>query len=330
MKTLVVGGAGYVGSHILGPLLRAGHEPIVFDNLSKGHRQAVGELPLVVGDLADGDALRRTLADHRIEAVMHFAAHCYVGESVTDPAKYYRNNVAGTLSLLEAMRDAGVWRIVFSSTCATYGEPAAQPISEALPQQPINPYGFTKLVIERALADFAAAYGFGYAALRYFNAAGADPDGRIGEDHDPETHLIPIVAQAALGRRSHVEIFGDDYPTPDGTCIRDYVHVLDLAEVHIRCLQRLQPGGAMAYNVGTGRGYSVREVVQAVERVSGRSVQTRIGPRRAGDPPELVADPGKIRRELGWRPRFDTLAAIVETAWRWHQSHPDGYRSPES
>jgi len=325
MNVLVVGGAGYVGSHVLGPLVEAGHRPIVYDNLCAGHREAVGEVPLVVGETADGDALRSVMTGHRIEAVMHFAAHSYVGESVTEPAKYYRNNVVGALSLLEAMRDTGVWRFVFSSTCATYGEPETQPMNEELPQEPINPYGFTKLVIERALADYAAAYGFGYAALRYFNAAGADPSGRTGEDHDPETHLIPIAAQVALGQRPHITVFGDDYPTPDGTCIRDYVHVLDLAEAHIQCLERLQPGGALAYNIGTGRGHSVREVVQTVEQVSGRSVATQVGPRRAGDPPELLADPAKIKRELGWQPRFDTLEAIVQTAWDWHHARPNGY-----
>jgi UDP-glucose 4-epimerase len=325
MNVLVVGGAGYIGSHTVRRLQETGHRPVVYDNLSEGHRDAVGDAPLVVGEMADRQCVVDAIGEHHIDAAMLFAAHCYVGESVEDPAKYYRNNVSAALELFDAMRAAGVGKVVFSSSCATYGVPEKQPMDESLPQQPINPYGFTKFAVERMLDDFAAAYGFGYALLRYFNAAGAHSSAEIGEDHEPETHLIPIVAQVALGQREHVGIYGADYPTPDGTCIRDYIHVNDLADAHIACLERLRPGEGMAYNLGIGRGYSVREVIDCVARISGRPVEARESPRRAGDPPELVSDAAKIRNELGWRPQFDTLDAIVETAWRWHESHPRGY-----
>jgi UDP-glucose 4-epimerase len=325
MRILVTGGAGYIGSHTVKLLLARGHDVRVYDNLAMGHHGAVPADRLVVGDLHETDRLDHALLIHRIEAVIHFAASAYVGESVRDPGKYYRSNVAGALSLLEAMRRQDVKRIVFSSTCATYGVPHQVPITEEEPQRPINPYGRTKLMIEQALADYSAAYGIGYAALRYFNAAGAAADGSIGEDHDPETHLIPLVLQAALGQRPHIEVFGTDYPTADGTCIRDYIHVDDLAEAHILALAKLTDGAALRYNVGTGRGYSVREVIQTAEAVTRRKVPVKDGPRRAGDPPELVASPAKVMKELGWKPRYIELAPIIETAWNWHRKHPKGF-----
>jgi UDP-glucose 4-epimerase len=325
MRILVTGGAGYIGSHTVKLLLARGHDVTVYDNLSEGHRKAVPADRLVVGDLKDVDHLDHVLVVNRIEAVVHFAASCYVGESVTDPAKYYLNNLSTSLNLLERCRRHGVNRFVFSSTCATYGVPTAVPITEAEKQLPINPYGNTKLAFERMLADYAPAYGIGYAALRYFNAAGAAADGSIGEDHDPETHLIPIVLQVALGKRPHVEIYGTDYPTPDGTCVRDYIHVDDLAEAHLLALAKLQPGRGMQCNVGIGRGYSVREVVRTAEEVTGKKIAVKEGPRRPGDPPALVAASDKIRRELGWSPKYTDLRSIVETAWIWHKNHPDGY-----
>lgn len=325
MNILVVGGAGYVGSHALRRLIRAGHSVWVYDNLSRGHRGAVPAGRLIEGEVADGPRLVEVLREHRIDAVMHFAAYALVNESVVDPAMYYRNNVIATLELLDAMRQAKVERFVFSSTTATYGEPGLSPIPETTPQQPINPYGFTKLVIERALADYAAAYGFAYAALRYFNAAGADPAGDIGEDHDPESHLIPIVLQVALGQREQVTIFGDDYPTADGTCVRDYIHVCDLADAHLLALERLQPGRGLCLNLGTGRGTSVREIIESCRRVTGHPIPASIGKRRAGDPPELVADARRAKEELGWVPQFTEVDEIVRTAWRWHRDHPRGY-----
>jgi UDP-glucose 4-epimerase len=325
MNILVTGGAGYVGSNAARLLARAGHDVWVYDNLSLGHRQAVAEGRLIVGELADGARLQEVLRQKQIDAVMHFAAFALVGESVTDPAKYYQNNVAASLSLLEAMRAAGVKQIVFSSTTATYGAPQRVPITEDEPQQPINPYGFAKLVIERALADYAQAYGFAYAALRYFNAAGASPDGDLGEDHTPESHLIPLVLQVALGQRERITIFGNDYPTPDGTCIRDYVHVDDLGAAHLLALERLRPGKGLALNLGTGRGHSVRQVIDACRKITGHPIPETIGPRRPGDPPELVADATRARVQLGWVPRYSDLDTIVETAWRWHRAHPRGY-----
>lgn len=325
MRILVVGGAGYIGSHTLRLLARTGHEVWAYDNLVFGHRGAVPQGQLVVGDLHERALLEQVLTQHKIEAVVHFAAFTQVGESVTDPAKYYRNNVVGTLSLLEAMRAVGVTRIVFSSTTATYGVPDVIPITEREKQKPINPYGHTKLMIEQALADYATAYGFGYAALRYFNASGASPDGDIGEDHTPETHLIPLVLQVALGQRPHIGVFGTDYPTPDGTCIRDYIHVDDLADAHLRALDRLQPGKGIMLNLGSGRGYSVREVIDACRSISGRPIPEVVQPRRAGDPPELVADSTAAQQVLGWVPRYQNIADIVATAWKWHSSHPHGY-----
>jgi UDP-glucose 4-epimerase len=327
VNILVTGGAGYVGSHAGRWLTRAGHEIWVYDNLSRGHREAVPAGRLIEGELADTAKLAGIMISKHIDAVMHFAAFALVGESVSDPALYYRNNVLGSLSLLEAMRASGVRRIVFSSTTATYGEPEKMPIREDFPQKPINPYGFSKLAVEHALTDYAVAYGLGYAALRYFNAAGATPDGDIGEDHDPESHLIPIVLQVALGQRKSISIFGEDYPTPDGTCIRDYVHVDDLAAAHLAALDRLQDGVGVKLNLGTGRGTSVREVIDACRKVTGHAIPVEIGQRRPGDPPELVADSSLARETLGWTPKYMEIGPIVETAWRWHKSHPRGYAS---
>lgn len=325
MNVLVVGGAGYIGSHMCRALLRAGHDVTVLDNLSTGFPEALKEGRLVRGDLLDRETTIRVLRDYHIEAVMHFAAAALVGESVTQPAKYYENNVVAALQLLEAMRACSVGKIVFSSTCATYGVPQTVPITEREPQFPVNPYGFTKLVIERAMDDYAQAYGLAFAALRYFNASGASPQGDIGEDHDPETHLIPIVLQAALRQRPHVTIYGDDYPTPDGTCIRDYVHVDDLAAAHLAALERLQPGQGIKVNLGTGIGYSVRQVIEACRQVTGCEIREVIGARRPGDPPELVADASLARQVLDWMPKYQRLRPIVETAWNWHRHHPHGY-----
>lgn len=325
MKILVTGGAGYVGSHAARLLAQAGHQVWIYDNLCYGHRAAALSGKFVEGQLADRAKLIALMQSEKIDAVMHFAAFAAVGESVVDPAKYYENNIVGTLHLLEAMRAAGVWRIVFSSTTATYGEPQIVPITESEPQKPINPYGFTKLVVEQALADYAHAYGFGYAALRYFNASGASPAGDLGEDHTPETHLIPLVLQVALGQRDHITIFGEDYPTPDGTCIRDYIHVDDLGSAHVKALELLQPGKALKLNLGTGHGASVREVIEACRRATGHAIPTVSGARRAGDPAELVADSSLAQETLDWRPKYPTIQSIVDTAWNWHRSHPHGY-----
>lgn len=327
MRVLVTGGAGYIGSHAVRLLERAGNDVWVYDNLSLGHRAAVPSGRLIEGELVDRARLIEVLSAHKIEAVMHFAAFAAVGESVVDPAKYYQNNVVSSLNLLEAMRASRVTRIVFSSTTATYGVPARIPITEQEPQEPINPYGFSKLVVEHALADYASAYGLAYAALRYFNAAGATPDGDLGEDHTPETHLIPLVLEVALGKRSEINVFGDDYPTPDGTCIRDYIHVDDLGAAHVLALARLEAGKGLQLNLGTGKGNSVREVIEACRKVTGHAIPTKIGPRRPGDPPELVADSSLAQRVLNWRPQYTDIESIVHTAWKWHSSHPQGYAS---
>jgi UDP-glucose 4-epimerase len=327
VRILVTGGAGYIGSHACRLLSRAGHEVWCYDNLSRGHRQAALAGRVIEGEVADQNKVEATLREHRIDAVMHFAAFALVGESVAEPHKYYQNNVVASLALLEAMRAADVKRIVFSSTTATYGVPDRVPITEDTPQRPINPYGFSKLVIERALLDYAHAYDFAFAALRYFNAAGASPDGDLGEVDRSQSRLIPLVLQVALGQREAITIFGDDYPTPDGTCIRDYIHVDDLASAHLQALERLTPGRGLLLNLGTGRGHSVRQVVDVCRRVSGREIPVRLAPRRPGDPAELVADASLARRVLDWQPRYPELEQIVETAWRWHSAHPQGFNS---
>ncbi|MBI2515514.1 MAG: UDP-glucose 4-epimerase GalE [Opitutae bacterium] len=327
MKVLVAGGAGYIGSHCVRQLLAAGHEPVVLDNFVYGHRAAIpAGVRLHEANLADAAALDRLFAAEKIDVVMHFAAYCYVGESVADPLKYYQNNFAAPLALLDAMLRHGVKKFVFSSTCATFGIPEKMPMTEDLPQAPINPYGQTKLDVENMLKAFARAYGLSFAAFRYFNAAGAAEDGSIGEDHEPETHLIPLAIGAAQGLRPALQVFGTDYPTPDGTCQRDYVHVDDLSRAHIAIFDKLAtPGAQFFYNLGTGTPTSVKEVIRAVEKVTGLKVPVNYAPRRAGDPPALYADSGKARRELGWTPKFATIDAIVETAWRWHKAHPQGY-----
>ena len=326
MRILVTGGAGYIGSHTVRLLLNHGHDVWVYDSLIYGHRAAVPAERLVVGELSEIHRIDQLVMERRIDAVVHFAAFAAVGESVQQPAKYWQNNVVNTLNLFECLRRHQVSRFVFSSTAATFGTPEKMPITEETPQRPINPYGLTKLTIERALADYANAYQWGFAALRYFNASGAHASGQIGEDHTPETHLIPLIIQAAMGRRPHIEIFGSDYPTPDGTCVRDYIHVDDLAEAHLLALEKLQPGQQMHYNLGIGRGYSVREVIAAVEAVTGKKVPVKEGPRRSGDPPVLVASSDKIQKDLGWKPKYTDIKSIVETAWNWHRTHPKGYK----
>jgi UDP-glucose-4-epimerase GalE len=321
----VTGGAGYIGSHAAKVLHRAGYRVVVYDNLTAGHRGAVKYGDLVVGDITDVAAVRAALRQHGISAVMHFAAFLDVGESVRDPVKYYRNNVVGALSVLEAMAAESVTHFVFSSSCATYGEPIETPITEAHPQQPINSYGETKLVVERALPHHERAYGIHWVALRYFNASGADPDAEIGEDHSPEIHIIPRAIAAATGGPG-LQVFGDDYPTPDGTCLRDYVHVTDLADAHVKALEAIvETGKSGAYNLGTGRPHSVREVIDTVERVIGRQVPWALAPRRPGDPAVLYAAAQKAQNGLHWTPRYADLEAIVRTAWEWHRRHPNGY-----
>jgi UDP-arabinose 4-epimerase len=318
---LVTGGAGYIGAHTCKALAAENFRPVAYDDLSRGHRWAVRWGPFEEGDVADGDRLRRVFEKYRPAAVIHFAAFAYVGESVADPGRYYRNNVAGTLSLLEAMRDVGIPQLVFSSTCATYGIPVRIPIVEETPQVPINPYGATKLIAERMLMDFGEAHGLTSIALRYFNAAGADPEGELGEEHDPEPHLIPLVLKAASSGEI-VTIFGNDYDTPDGTCIRDYIHVSDLADAHVRALAaNVALGRCTALNLGTGEGYSVADVIKIAEKVTGRRIRVVVGPRRLGDPALLVANAAKARTVLDWCPRFSQLENMIETAWRWHQRH---------
>lgn len=323
---LVTGGAGYVGSHVVRRLRESGREVVILDDLRHGHRAAVPDLPLVRADVADREALARLHRAHPFDAVIHMAADCLVGESMAVPEAYYRRNVIASLEMLEALRQLGVPRIVFSSSAAVYGDPREVPIVEEHPCLPTNPYGETKLVLERALGWYRQAHGLASVSLRYFNAAGAHPGGALGEDHEPESHLIPCLLAVALGRRERAEIHGDDYPTADGTCVRDYVHVDDLADAHVLALEAMEagdPGGS--FNLGTERGHSVREVLESVRRITGRPVAEVVGPRRPGDPPQLVASGERARRHLGWRPRFTEIDDIVRTAWGWHRDHPDGY-----
>lgn len=316
---IVTGGAGYVGSHCCKELAAAGYHPVVVDDLSRGHEKYVKWGAFRKGDLRDKTFLDAVFKEFQPQAVFHFAGYTYVGESVEKPDLYYNNNVCGTLSLLDVMRDNGCGYIVFSSTAATYGNPQYTPIDEKHQQQPINPYGRSKLFIERILADYQTAYGLKFAALRYFNASGADESGEIGEDHDPETHLVPLVIQAALGQRENIKIYGDDYPTPDGTAVRDYIHVTDLATAHIKALRRMQDSGeSMRLNLGTGQGHSVLEIIESVKRVSGKTFQTVAADRRAGDPPVLVADSSAAQKLLGWKYRYGNIDDIVRTAWNWH------------
>jgi UDP-glucose 4-epimerase len=327
MNVMVAGGAGYIGSHAVKQLIEAGHRVAVVDNLARGHRRAVHSAAAFHQvDLAETQALADLLTRHAVECVMHFSALAYVGESVTDPLAYYHNNTGGTISLLRAMRAADVRRFVFSSTCATYGQPESVPIVETMRQQPVSPYGWSKWCVEQILRDYGASEPqFAFVALRYFNVAGAAADGSLGEDHDPETHLIPVLLLAALGRRERVTVFGTDYPTPDGTCVRDYIHVEDLCAAHLAAMQALVPGDARFYNLGIGRGHSVREVIDAARRVTGRSIPVEYGPRRPGDPAALWANAEKIGRELGWSARYTDIDAIVATAWNWFRKHPQGY-----
>ena len=320
-KVLVVGGAGYIGSHMVRLLTEAGHEAVVFDNLSQGHRAALGEVELIEGDLLDPRDLEAAFEGRDIDAVIHFAALIAVGNSVIDPGGYYRNNVCGTLNLLEAMRAAGVHKLVFSSTAAVFGNPQSERLSEDHPRQPINPYGWSKRMVEQMLADMATAWGLNSVALRYFNAAGAHVSGRIGEAHDPETHLVPVVLLAALGLKDGLKLFGDDYDTPDGTCVRDYIHVSDLASAHLKALEFMDGNpAAHAFNLGNGSGFSNREVVKFAREVTGSAIPVEIAPRRAGDPARLVADSTRAREILGWTPEHPTLRDIIESAWAWHRA----------
>jgi UDP-glucose 4-epimerase len=328
MNVLVTGGAGYIGSHAVKRLLAAGHSVVVLDNLFRGHRVAVPKnVPFETIDLRQTYAVYDALRRHKIDCVMHFAALAYVGESVGEPLLYYENNTAGTVSLLTAMKNAGVKRIVFSSTCATYGQPEKTPIAEDTPQRPINPYGWSKLFVERILFDTAASDPqFSFAALRYFNVAGLADDGTLGEDHHPETHIIPVILRAALGVVPKVTVFGTDYPTPDGTCIRDYVHVDDLVDAHMLVMEKLAPREQRIYNLGMGKGISVKQMLDAARQVTGIDFPVEYGPRRAGDPPMLYANADKIKRELGWQAKYTDVQKIIETAWRWFKDHPHGYR----
>ncbi|HUT41754.1 MAG TPA: UDP-glucose 4-epimerase GalE [Gammaproteobacteria bacterium] len=317
---LVVGGAGYIGSHMVLDLLRADYPVVTLDNLSRGHRDLLPGGDFVEGDLGNPADLQRVFSSYPVRAVMHFAAHSQVGESVEQPLMYYRNNVANTIGLLEAMQTAGVKHFIFSSTAAVYGEPDQVPITEEHPRNPTNPYGATKLAVERLLADLSPASGLTWSVLRYFNAAGADASGRIGERHEPETHLIPLVLQVATGQRDGIRIFGDDYPTPDGTCLRDYVHVSDLTRAHLLALEALLGGGGNStYNLGNSTGYSVRQVIEAARTITGHPIPADTAPRRAGDPAVLVADSSRIRAQLGWQPAYEDIDAIIRTAWEWHQ-----------
>jgi UDP-glucose-4-epimerase GalE len=327
MNILVSGGAGYIGSHAVKRLIEAGHRPVVVDNLFRGHRQAVpANVPLYETDTTDTAALQSILDRERIEGVMHFAALAYVDESTAQPLTYYHNNTAGTISLLRAMERVGVGKLVFSSSCTVYGEPKRVPLEESMERRPVSPYGWSKWCVEQILGDVAASDSrFAYAALRYFNVAGAAADGSLGEDHDPETHLVPSVLLAALGRRDGITVFGTDYPTPDGTCIRDYVHVEDLCAAHVKVMEALRPGDARIYNLGIGRGYSVKQVVDTARQITGRDFPVHYGSRRRGDPAMLFASAEKIRQDLQWQPKYTTLEPIVQSAWNWFRAHPHGY-----
>lgn len=325
MKIMITGGAGYVGSACLRHMAETGHEVLAYDNLVQGHAAAVADHPLIQGDIADTEKLTQAMKDFGADSVMHFAAATYVGESVENPDYHYGNNIQGTRSLLNAMRTAGVNRMLFSSTCATYGMTDSPTMSESTPQDPFSPYARTKLAVEWMIRDYAAAYGLGFTLLRYFNAAGADPDGAHGEDHNPENHLIPLVLQTALGQRDKIMMFGEDYPTPDGTCIRDYVHTADLAAAHRLAIEATTPDTAEVYNVGTGIGQSVKEIIAACETVVGHAIPTELTSRRPGDPPRLVANPAKLKSRLGWTPQYTNIEQTIATAWAWHQAHPNGY-----
>ena len=323
---LVTGGLGYVGSHTVKALEKSGREVVSLDNLEYGHRSAAAGANVVIGDFGDREVVAGVFANYRIDSVMHFGAYASVPDSVKDPGRYYENNVSKTLVLLDEMVSRGIDRLVFSSSAATYGEPMEVPISEDHPKNPTNPYGRSKLIIEDILRDYDTAYGLKSVSLRYFNASGADPEGELGEDHSPEEHLIPIVLQVALGKRASVSMYGTDWDTPDGTCVRDYVHVTDLAQAHILALKAMEAGCATAsYNLGNGSGYSVKQVIEMAREVTGRPIEAVPGPRRPGDPARLVASAEKIRRELGWKPEIPDLRDIIETAWKWHSAHPDGY-----
>jgi UDP-glucose 4-epimerase len=325
MNVLLTGGAGYIGSHVVRALAAAGHTPVVYDNLVNGHRAAVGQVAFVQGDVADKATLLGAMRDHAVEAVIHLAAFIEAGESVVKPDKYFRNNTIIGMTLLDAMRQAGVREMVFSSTAAVYGMLRRAPIEETDRLEPINPYGASKLCVELMLRGYAPAYGMGFVALRYFNVAGADPTGRIGEDHSPETHLIPLILQVPLGKRPSIKVFGQDYDTPDGTCIRDYIHVCDLADAHVLALGAIEPGQVKAYNLGNGEGFSVKEVIDACRTVTGTPIPAEQAERRPGDPPRLVASSAKAIAELGWRPKYPKLPTIISHAWAWHKANPGGY-----
>ena len=323
---LVTGGAGYIGSHTVRELRERGMDVVVYDNLSTGHIESIGDTPFVKGDLFDVELLRKTFREYGVDSVIHFAAYSLVGESMVNPAKYYHNNVAGTLALLDAMLAENVKYLVFSSSAATYGDCGDGLITENSPQNPTSVYGQTKLMMEQFMQDYDKAYGMKYVALRYFNAAGAHASGEIGEAHNPESHLIPLILQVSNGKREQINIFGDDYPTPDGTCIRDSIHITDLADAHIKALEYLKNGGKSTYyNLGNGNGFSVKEVIDTVEKVVGSPVKKQVVDRRPGDPASLVASSEKIQQELGWKPKYDTLDSIVASAWKWHSTHPDGF-----
>jgi len=325
MNVMLTGGAGYIGSHVVRALTAAGHECVVYDSLVKGNAAAVADCELVVANVADGDALRHALREYHIDAVIHLAAFIEAGESVQQPDKYFRNNTIAAATLLDAMRDANVEKLVFSSTAAVYGTPERTPIVETDRLAPINPYGSSKLCVEYMLRAYAEAYGMGFVSLRYFNVAGADPAGDIGEDHTPETHLVPLVLQVPLGKREKVYIFGDDYDTPDGSCVRDYIHVCDLADAHVLAAGAVEAGRAKAFNLGNGEGFSVRQVIDTCREVTGHDIPAELAARRAGDPDTLVASSAKAVAELGWKPKRPQLGQIVADAWAWHQAHPDGY-----